>query len=256
MKKNNKKQEKCSACGNNQVSHIHSYISNTFTVFMEPVVLWVYENTIIRTLIEESINLFNWLARVIYIPLFSLVGLVSWNKDITKAVSMRSRVIWNEAEKRGIPMEQLMILGKPLELYMAEIHGKKIIFESIPHRNIGDKQSDLWMDDKYTLKQKLEDKGIPVPKGGSVTSYDEAKILFEKLEKPVIIKPRLGSRGRHTTTFISTEEMLKNAFRSAQKLCHYVVLEEHLVGSVYRGTAVNGKIVGILRGDPPRISGN
>ena len=33
-------------------------------------------------------------------------------------------------------------------------------------------------------------------------------------------------------------------------------MEEHLVGSVYRGTIINGVLAGILRGDPPRITGD
>jgi cyanophycin synthetase len=33
-------------------------------------------------------------------------------------------------------------------------------------------------------------------------------------------------------------------------------MEEHLVGSVYRGTLVDGKLVAVLRGDPPRVTGD
>jgi cyanophycin synthetase len=33
-------------------------------------------------------------------------------------------------------------------------------------------------------------------------------------------------------------------------------MEEHLVGSVYRGTVIDGQLAGVLRGDPPRITGD
>ena len=33
-------------------------------------------------------------------------------------------------------------------------------------------------------------------------------------------------------------------------------MEEHLVGSVYRGTMIDGKLAGVLRGDPPRVTGD
>jgi D-alanine-D-alanine ligase-like ATP-grasp enzyme len=36
----------------------------------------------------------------------------------------------------------------------------------------------------------------------------------------------------------------------------FVVVEEHLYGSVYRGTYIGGEIVGVLRGDPPRVTGD
>jgi hypothetical protein len=152
-------------------------------------------------------------------------------------------------------MRQLVILGKPVELYEAKIHDKRVMFESIPKPAKLAHTGDTWMDDKYTLKEKLESEYIPVPHGKSVTSYKEAVTVFNTLRKPVIIKPRLGSRGRHTTTHITTEKDLRVAFESAQRLCRFVIIEEHLLGSVYRGTLVGDEVVGVLRGDPPRITG-
>jgi cyanophycin synthetase len=70
------------------------------------------------------------------------------------------------------------------------------------------------------------------------------------------VKPRFGSRGRHTTTFVSTLVDLKVAYKSARELSWPVIVEEHLTGSVYRATCVDGKLVGILAGDPPRITGD
>jgi len=66
----------------------------------------------------------------------------------------------------------------------------------------------------------------------------------------------LGSRGRHTTTYIYTEQELYKAVRIAKQLCQYVIVEEHLLGSVYRATVVGGKVVGILAGDQPKIIGD
>ena len=90
----------------------------------------------------------------------------------------------------------------------------------------------------------------------SFSLWFNMKRAFEKMQKPVIVKPRLGSRGRHTTTHIYTEKELYNAVKIAKKLCHYVIIEEHLKGSVYRATAIDGKVVGILAGDQPKITGD
>jgi cyanophycin synthetase len=190
-----------------------------------------------------------------YIMFFSLFKLVGLNDDTEKASTLRSKVIWEEARKRKIPMRQVTILGKPIDIYLARVNGKKKIFESIPMRK-NTSGSDLWMDDKYELKKKFSKEGIAVPQGQSVHSWRAALLAFHRLQKPVIVKPRLGSRGRHTTTHIYTEEELKVAYESAKKLCRFVIVEEQLFGSVYRGTLVDGKVVGILRGDPPRILGN
>jgi hypothetical protein len=245
---------KCSACGNNPVNHTAAYFHNTLNVYLEPIVMAMTNNIFIDKVITSLLWVFNYALRL-YIPIFRLFGLISWNNDKTLATSERSLVIWEEAEKRNIPMRQLVILGKPVELYEAKIHDKRVMFESIPKPAKLAHTGDTWMDDKYTLKEKLESEYIPVPHGKSVTSYKEAVTVFNTLRKPVIIKPRLGSRGRHTTTHITTEKDLRVAFESAQRLCRFVIIEEHLLGSVYRGTLVGDEVVGVLRGDPPRITG-
>ncbi len=113
-----------------------------------------------------------------------------------------------------------------------------------------------WLDDKARMKQCLLTNNIPAPKGGAVSSLIQAKKMFETLQKPVIIKPRFGSRGRHTTTNINTIGEFQTAFTRAKQLCLQVIVEEHYVGSVYRATVVDGKLGGVLAGDPPRITGN
>lgn len=192
----------------------------------------------------------------IYLPFFRLIGVLSWNTDGSRIKSLRSKVIWDEALKRGIPIRQLVSFGKPLEFYQAKIKGKKYFYESIPRPPFIKSASDSWMDDKFLLKKKLQKAAIPTPRGRSVCTEKEACALFETLQKPVITKPRLGSRGRHTTTFIQNETELKRGFRTARALGLHVIIEEHLEGSVYRATAVGGKIVGILEGRPPRITGD
>ena len=94
------------------------------------------------------------------------------------------------------------------------------------------------------------------PKRGLVMTWSQAQKLFATLLKPVIIKPRFGSRGRHTTTNITTFEDYKMAFHRAKQLCAQVIVEEHYVGSVYRATCVDGKLAGVLGGDPPRVTGD
>lgn len=242
-------QRKCSACGNNSTNHTLSWFNQTLSVLMHPIDMKVLGSPLgqfFYFIVEK--------ASYPYVLFFSAIGLVKFNTDTKKAVTERSKVIWEEAKKRKIPMRQLVILGKPVELYTAKIGKKNIIFESIPRPTRS--SADLWMDDKFILKRKLEAEHIPVPRGGSFYSWEKTKTFFKTLEKPVIIKPRLGSRGRHTTTFIYNEEQLKKAFLSAKKLCSFVIMEEHLRGSVYRGTVVGGVCVGVLRGDPPKITGD
>ncbi len=245
-----KSKKKCLYCGNNPTNHFMSYVMQSIAIPLTPVIR-------VASLLENRVTFF--IAKVIltpYLHFFRLVRFIKWNKDKTKACTDRSLVIWTEAEARNIPMEQLVIMNKPVEHYRAKISNRWNYFESLPIPKTLKGRSYAWMDDKGILKKTFLKAGIKTPRGGSVMTWKQAEKMFHTIDKPVIIKPQLGSRGRHTLTNLRTLEELQFAYRIAKQLCHFVVIEEHLVGSVYRGTYVGGKIVGILRGDPPRILGD
>src|SRR3989338_8846503 len=153
-------------------------------------------------------------------------------------------------------MENLRILNKEVDFYKAVVGNKKIYFTSLPRPQNYRGDAIYWMDDKGALKRKFIEAGIPDARGGVFTSCQPLVKHFMVIEKRAIVKPRLGSRGRHTTPFIFTEEQLTQAFERAKELCHWVIMEEHLVGGVFRGTVIGGKVVGVLGGDPPRVTGD
>jgi cyanophycin synthetase len=53
-----------------------------------------------------------------------------------------------------------------------------------------------------------------------------------------------------------TLEALHGAFTSAQVLCKYVCVEQHLEGSVCRGTVVNKKLEGFFEAKPIAVTGD
>jgi cyanophycin synthetase len=118
------------------------------------------------------------------------------------------------------------------------------------------------MDDKVFLKNLFAENNLPVPFGGVARSLRQAKKIFEQIQAqgngivPVIVKPRSGSRGRHSTTYIYTLPELIAAFKIAKQLCYWVVVEEQLFGPVYRATVINYELGGVLRGDPPKVTGD
>ncbi len=188
---------------------------------------------------------------------FALLGLVKWNTDIEKSASGRSKLIWEEAFKRGIHVEGAVWRGKkPLEIYRAKINGKKFYYESLPIPTNLRQDGYAWVDDKEILAKKLLKNGLRAPEAHSIFTLRKAKRLFKNMQKPVIIKPRSGSRGRHTTTNIKTAEELETAFKLCKQIALDVVMESHLFGSVYRATVINGKLVGFFRADPPQIVGD
>lgn len=85
------------------------------------------------------------------------------------------------------------------------------------------------MTDKFLFRTMLKNKGFVVPGFGAAKTYEEAKALFEKLKKPVMIKPGASSGSRGVEK-LESEEQLKAAFDNAK---HYsrngsVILEEYI----------------------------
>lgn len=241
----------CVYCGNNPVFHPTTWFNESVTVVMTPV----------------NQKLFNgWLAKRVFkglsyllLPLLKILELthiLTYGDEPTDKTSSRAQVLWEEAKIRGLNMQSVLVFGRENDSYRVSIKGKMIYFSGLPRPEYAPETAEWWMDDKALIKQKLVQAGLPVARGGTFSRYRPLRKLFQTLEKPVIIKPRLGSRGRHTTTFIYTEEQLKKAFNIAKRLCYWVVMEEHLVGSVYRGTMIDNKLTGVLRGDPPRVTGD
>lgn len=168
----------------------------------------------------------------------------------------RTKFIWKAATTRGIVMKQFRIFNRPTIIFMAEFGGQKIIFEGLPRPKGASRESLEWMDNKGIMKKKFQKGGIPVAKGGTAMTILGAKKLFYFLNHPVITKPNLGSRSRHTTTHLSDEVSFLKAFLKARQLSPWVVIEEELQGFVFRITLIGGKLAGALRREPPFVMGN
>jgi cyanophycin synthetase len=197
-----------------------------------------------------------WFVLRATVKLLRLAGIARLTSDGSAIDSGRTRVLWEEAMRRGYEPRLYSLFGKPTEACEVRVKGQRVLFSGLPRPVYTESGSDQWLDDKAVLKDVLRDAGVPVPRGGRFSRFEDMEAMFEALEKPVVVKPRLGSRGRHTTTHIHSIEELRSAFERARQLCREVVMEEHLVGSVYRGTVIDGRVVGVLRGDPPRVVGD
>lgn len=241
----------CPYCGNNPIPHRTHKFYESIDIFVGPFRRQLF-NTWVGTI---SDHLATWVAMGFYY-VFKPLGLIRINRDIEKIPYPRAKVLWEEAQRRNIEIEEIKPFGQSIDLYAANINGKKQFFMNLPRKEKTAISNITWVDDKFLLKQKLIENHLPVSPGGSFTTLSAALKAFDVLEKPIIVKPRSGSRGRHTTTFVFTKEDLVKAFRIAKQLCHWVVVEEHLFGDVQRGTLVGGKLVGVLGGSPPRVTGD
>lgn len=168
----------------------------------------------------------------------------------------RARVFWQECERRGIKVWEFQALGKGRELFVAEHGGKVTAFDNLPRPGYRESDSIHWMDDKARMRKEFQKAGIPVARGGKYFFFRTLSRDFKNLTPPVIIKPHTGSRSRHTTTHIETLEQLRTAFKKAKQLSPFVVMEEEHEGFVFRGTLIGGMVAGVLRREPPFVTGD
>lgn len=242
----------CSACGTAPINHSLAYgisIADELQNSIDALLKNAVGNSFMQ---KGAILLEKGLFRLAH-----MLGIATFNKDdLEKATIGRSRIIWDEALRRGIPMEQVMMFGRPTDYFRAFIGGKHFYFNSLPIPPELPQAGYKWVDDKMRLARELSSAGIPAPRTIKVKTLSEAKKAFEVLQKPLIIKPKFGSRGRHTTTNINTMEELVEAYNLAKKIAMSFVVQEHLVGSVYRATVIDGRLVGFYRADQPEIFGD
>src|SRR3989344_4266888 len=131
-----------------------------------------------------------------FIVLLKVGHVWNYHQDIEKVRSDRSKVIWEEANKRKIPMEGISVFGKPIEQYRALINGKWHHFQSLPIPSHFNFSSYAWIDDKGKLRYFLQQRSLPVAYGGFAGTVNEALSIFNNGTPPFSVKPRLGSRGR------------------------------------------------------------
>ena len=166
------------------------------------------------------------------------------------------QVLWDEAKARGIVMREFRLFGMPIAAFEARVQsGKRIAFSSFPTPPYAS-PGVWWLDTKSVMKQKFLNRGIPVARGGAAMTKRGAHNIFKTLEAPVIVKPYQGSGSRHTTVHITNEQELDRAFDVSQQITPMSVVEEELVGAVYRPTAVGGKLIATIRRDVPQVVGD
>lgn len=243
----------CVACGFAPASHSALWMTNSSDV------LSLYFRDLGKAkLVRVLSRIGEWLVSRIFsaaLAVGTACGIVSYNEERTRACSNRSKLIWDEACKRGIRMRQLCLFGAPTDTFEIIFKGKRYFFQSIPIPPEREKYERLDMDDKVAFKEMLRAHALPVPKSYSVHSLQRAHSLLTELGT-ICIKPQSGSNGRHTYPFIRAKEDVAPALKSAKEICIFASIEEHLEGNLCRATCVDGVLVGFLESLYPTVVGD
>lgn len=242
----------CIECGGNGVPHKTTYFTILIDDLLRPVLspgpVTRFFSRVFR-LLEERLT-----PRIL--RALVAIGLAKKQEHPDDETLLLAKVLWEEADVRGITMWEFRLFSLARNIFVATLpSGKSIAFEGIPQPPSGVERVS-WMDDKARLKKHFQSQRIPVARGGDASSIANARALYKSLVPPVIIKPHAGSGSRHTTLHIDTPEKLDRAFSISKQVSPRAIVEEELVGSVYRATVVNGVFVAALRRDPPHVIGD
>lgn len=246
-------QKPCKECEPAQVNHFVMRASAYMGLFIKPALKPLdYLTRII--LPPRSFSWFDIVGpRVLKTLVFLHIG--RFTKAPSKDDSDRTRCFWEEAKRRGIDMVMYRC-GPIKDLFIAKYGNRTICFDGLP-RPIGPEAPSLyWMDNKPLMRKHFGKAGIPIAGGAHAYSERHAKVIFHSLTKPVIVKPYSGSRSRHTTIHLENEEEFLKAFRSAKVLSPLALIEEELEGFVHRGALIGGKLVAVMRREPPHVIGD
>ncbi len=244
---------RCLDCNDAPASHLSLYVISSLEAWFSDRSLPLFLSSPALTRIRNRLG---DVALSGFVQGALLLRIASLSQDRERACTYRSQVVWEEAVRRGIDMRQLFVFGKPTELYRATVGGKHIYFQSIPVPDDLVMQQFDRLDDKHYFKKLLHEHGISVSGAHVATNLDAAHSIFDVMRKPVVVKPRIGTRARHTTTNIHTREEFDAAFKLAKQICAYILIEEHYEGAVSRATVVDGQLEGFLQMLPARVTGD
>ncbi|HCY26299.1 TPA: hypothetical protein DIC38_01285 [Candidatus Nomurabacteria bacterium] len=245
--KNNKKKNYCPDCGGAQVNHKAMYLSLLLGEIMEP---WVnLSSKILPEKYLENIGL-------ILIKILTFLKIGKLDDTPKEKETGRTKVLFEEAKRRGIDMREFRLFGMGGDLFITKYKGKKRFFDVMPRPKDYNPKGLEWMDNKNEMKKHFKKENIPVANGDIVKNKKKALKVFKTLNNPVIVKPNLGSRSRHTTIHIKNENDLIEAYKKAKMLSPWVMIEEELEGYVFRGTLIGKKFIACLRREPAYVIGD
>jgi cyanophycin synthetase len=103
----------------------------------------------------------------------------------------------------------------------------------------------------------LKMSGIPVAEQARVRNVDDAIRFAEKVGYPVVLKPEAEEQGRGVFANIVDDVELKECWTLlSNKPYRSILIEKHVLGSVYRINTINNEIVRVVKRNAPRVIGD
>lgn len=282
---------KCFDCGVEPVTHWSHYFGQYFGVATTGLSFRVAQSRLWRGVFIVVSWLF-YRVKPLHYKFSEILGIVRYNDVVSEDCSDRGKLVFSAAKERGLEIQQVTIYRKSTEVFRVRFPknatsagvgvevGEKtrktqwVYFDCLPLVPWQDRTYTQWIDDKLKLKEFLASEHINVPMCKSVVTLPEAQAARAEIQTKlapqegqdsageatrlasVVVKPRLGSRSRHTTIGVVSEEDMRIAWAKSHVIAHHIVVEEQLFGKVCRATLINGKLVGFTAMSHPQVVGD
>jgi len=168
-----------------------------------------------------------------------------------RMLGFSTQQIVNEAEQRRIPIQRL---DKFNFVQLGTGCYRKVIRATLTQQTSYLAVENT--DDKYLTYKMLEEMGIPVPKRILTTAVNDALTFFKNIQKPVVVKPSKGYRGKRVNVHLDTEEKIIKAFFWAQTYDEEVIVQEFVPGNTYRLLVIDGKFAAAVQLIAPFVIGD
>jgi GNAT-family acetyltransferase (TIGR03103 family) len=162
-----------------------------------------------------------------------------------------TRIIIDEAERRGIEVTVLDALTGELELRFA---GRRV--STI--QSLSELTSAVALrrcDDKVLTRRVLARAGLPLAPGRLAT-FDELDVEFLAEHGDIVVKPARGEGGQGVSVGVTDPLALEPALVLARSVCEQVLLEQRVEGEDVRVVVIGGEVAAAAVRRPARVVGD
>lgn len=242
----------CKECGGDAVPHKMTYVTVAIDETLRP----LFAPGPLSRAFTRALHAIEERLTPAFLSFLISIGAAKAVEAPDDETLLLAKMLWEEAPKRGITVREVRLFGLARNLFLATLaNGRTIAYEGIPLPSRGIEQA-WWMDNKAEMKKRFRALGFPIAAGGAAMTDDGALRVYRSLRAPVIVKPYSGSASRHTTLHVENELELLRAVHVARQVAPVALIEEELIGPVYRATVVDGVLSAVLRRDPPHVIGD
>lgn len=159
-----------------------------------------------------------------------------------------------EAERRNIPVIRL----DPRRSLVQLGHG---VYQKRIWATVTSETSNIAVDtasNKELTNRLLHEVGIPVPRGVTVRTVDDAVREARRIGYPVVIKPLDGNHGRGVCINLKDDDDVREFFpvAMAESRAGVVVVESYIEGRDYRILVVDNNVVAVAERVPAHVVGD